>query len=342
MAKKETTALATASTNTGITMSNEKMFEMYRDVVAPGTNLTATEFGWYVHYCQQRGFDPLGKEIYLVPRKSKQPDGSYKTILTPQSSIDAFRKRATQSNAYEGQVGPFWCGPDGVWKDIWLLKTPPTAAKVGVSRQGFREPAWGIALYSEYVQTDSSGRPTQFWTKMPANQLAKCAESLALRKAFPDQFGGVYTAEEMAQADIVDVVPETRQLHAVTEDTQVEIDEMDEAYSSTVSQPTPTVVLPPRPVKQAKTDDPPIPTDDDMPTPFDDLDEPPVKKAVLTGPPTAREIAALKAAWKAAGIKPENAQGHLDLMAGGRKSSQWTRADFENLRSFLGNFYKEE
>jgi hypothetical protein len=58
-----------------------------------------------------------------------------------------------------------------------------------------------VALYREYVQTDWNGNPTRMWKNMGANQIAKCAEALALRKAFPHDLAGVYTAEEMAQAD---------------------------------------------------------------------------------------------------------------------------------------------
>src|SRR5699024_2773705 len=88
---------------------------------------------------------------------------------------------------------------DGQWTDVWLSKTPPAAAKATVLRNGARYPA--VALFEEYKGTKRNGELNQMWATKGAHMLAKCAEALALRKAFPQDLSGLYTSDEMDQAD---------------------------------------------------------------------------------------------------------------------------------------------
>lgn len=187
-------------------------------VITGGTRpVTNNELALFLTVCGRRGLDPFSGQVYGIMRKSKEKDGTWVEKLVIQVGIDGYRLLAEQTGKYEGIAGPFWCGADGQWVDVWLSDKPPAAAKVGVYRAGCREPFWAVCTYREYVQT-RDGKPIGKWQDMPANQLAKCCEAAAIRKAFPQAVGGVTTAE-MAAADTetYDVTEGDRVMARITE-----------------------------------------------------------------------------------------------------------------------------
>lgn len=144
------------------------------------------------------GLDPMSRQIYGIYRWDKRAGDETMTI---QVGIDGLRTIAERTGKYLGQSGPFWWdGQD--WTDVWLSTSPPEAAKVivrkAVAGQVSETPA--VAHRAEYMPT-KNGNPTGLWADKPALMLAKCAESLALRKAFPADMSGLYTDDEMARAD---------------------------------------------------------------------------------------------------------------------------------------------
>jgi phage recombination protein Bet len=180
--------------------SSDQMDLLKRTICKEATD---DEFQMFVGVCKRTGLDPFAKQIHAVKRWDSKES---KYVMSMQVAIDGFRLIAQRSNEYEGQTPPQWCSEDGIWKDVWLSKEPPSAARIGVWRKGFKEPCWGVANFNSYKQLYKNANKewvlTALWAKMPEVMIAKCAESLALRKAFPQELSDLHTEEEMQQADV--------------------------------------------------------------------------------------------------------------------------------------------
>jgi phage recombination protein Bet len=203
-------------------MTREQI-ELIKATVARGA--TDDELKLFLYTANRTQLDPLTKQIHFIKRRVKnKQSGEYEEVGTIQTGIDGYRVVASRN------------GLAGIEDAVFDAETEkhPNKASVTVYRMvgGVRVPFTASARWTEYAQTDRDGNPTAMWKKMPYLMLAKVAEALALRKAFPNDLSGVYTNEEMAQAesDQPEVAPvkyEVKRVQPASED---------EAGGSTVRQ----------------------------------------------------------------------------------------------------------
>lgn len=174
----------------------DEQTQLLRDTIANGT--TPQEFQLFTEVCRASGLNPFQRQIYPVMRWDSK---AKKEKMVIQTGIDGYRLIAARTGAHLGTSDAEF-GPTN--KDGY-----PEWARVTARRlvHGHVAEFPATARWGEYVQMGKEG-VTMMWKRMPHTMLAKCAEALALRKAFPAELSGVYTAEEMAQADNVEPLKE--------------------------------------------------------------------------------------------------------------------------------------
>ena len=170
----------------------EHQVRLIKATVAKGAS--DDELKLFLAIAKRSGLDPFTRQIHFVKRNQYDPVTRQSTqVGTIQTGIDGYRAIAERSGTLAGI-------DDAIFEELGEL---PVKASVTVYRLigGHRAPFTASARFSEYAQRRKDGQLSGMWARMPYLMLAKCAECLALRKAFPNDLSGLYTHEEMQQAD---------------------------------------------------------------------------------------------------------------------------------------------
>jgi phage recombination protein Bet len=172
-------SIAIQTTSSAIISFDNEQKSLIKNYLCKGIN--DEELTLFAAVCKKTGLDPFMKQIYAVKRKDQ---------MTIQTSIDGYRLIAERTGRYapgkESQYN----------KDGALLSATSFVKKQ--TQDGTWHEIGATAFFDEYKPSYSN----QFWDSKKHIMLAKCAESLALRKAFPNELSGLYSEDEMHQAEV--------------------------------------------------------------------------------------------------------------------------------------------
>lgn len=162
-----------------------KKLALLKSTICKGA--TDDEFELFLHACQRTGLDPFMKQIYAVKRYDS---------MTIQTGIDGYRLIAERTGKYSpGREPTYQYDESGniISATAYLKK---------MTADGTWHEIASTAFFKEYCQKTKEGKLNKFWIQFGHVMIAKCAEALALRKAFPGDLSGIYTKEEMQQSEV--------------------------------------------------------------------------------------------------------------------------------------------
>ena len=157
-----------------------------KDTICRGS--TDSELGLFLATSRRTGLDPFMHQIWAIQRKinvGTREHPEWQKVITIQVGIDGYRLIAQRTGLYAGGDGPQWSADGKEWVDAWYLPGSPKFARYAAYRKDVERPFVAVCRWEAYVQD------SPLWTKMGPEQLGKCSEALALRRAFPAEMSGV-------------------------------------------------------------------------------------------------------------------------------------------------------
>lgn len=194
----------------------QEQVDLIKRTVCKGA--TDDELALFLYVAKKSGLDPLARQIHAVKRWD-QSQG--REVMAFQTGIDGYRLTAERTGKYIPGREPTFSEING---NIVSATAYVRKVVAGVAYE-----IAATAYMAEYIARKKDGSLTHIWATKPHVMLAKCAEALALRKAFPAELSGVRADEEMEAVGVV---------------VQSEADVMPRAVGQTVAAPYPNAPLP--------------------------------------------------------------------------------------------------
>lgn len=175
---------------------------VYRAAYAP--NASNTLFDLFITECERRSLIP-GKDVVFQTRNADEYSQElHKTVsvakpvfITTIGALRLIAHRTSQMNGYGKFLWHYAKGDNGYDTFEFPQGRVPHAVTVEIYRKDWAHPARGVARFDAYVQKKTDGVVTKIWTVRGEEQLAKCAEALALRMLAPEEASGLLIDEEL-------------------------------------------------------------------------------------------------------------------------------------------------
>lgn len=215
-------------------LANDRDVQLVKRTVAQ--DLTSAELDLFIHMCRRWRLDPLRRQIYaqVYKRKRKDKNGTWQEqrSVVYVTGIDGYRTIADRTGNYRpGQRSVEHGDKDPLTNPQGIISATASVWKLSHGEwHEFSETVYWDEFapikddWSEGKKTgsrtlDTSGQ----WGKMGRLMLQKCAEAQALRRGWPDEYGDLYTSEEMDQANVIDITPSEQAERADIEERQAKL-----------------------------------------------------------------------------------------------------------------------
>ena len=146
-------------------------------------NLADADLAKLKHICLSKGLDPLSGDVHCIKRGGK---------VSIELSVHGLLKLCASQMAGSETL---WFDSDGNAFPVWLTQAKPAACQFKLWRRGCSQPFVASAVFADY----DTGKA--MWKSMPSRMIEKVATAQCCRLGFADLVGGLYSPEEMPEAD---------------------------------------------------------------------------------------------------------------------------------------------